>query len=113
MATCCVLASDVLIGEVLIPVPQQVPMVFFDQPLYPVNLCSAEPTTTLKPGGIDPKFGLVIVTLNMDMGRLIAVTCVEEESVRANSQYSWHCPVSYFPLSALSHYSVASFTAPP
>jgi len=88
-------------------------MVFFNEPLYPVNLCSAEPTTALKPGGIDPKFGLVIVTLNMDMGWLIAVTCVKEESVRANSQNSGHCPVYYFPLSALSHYSVTSFTAPP
>jgi hypothetical protein len=110
---CCALATLVSVGKVFIPTPQQVFLVFLDEPLNPVDLSSAEPTTTLKPGGIDPKFGLVIVALNMDMGWLIAVTCVKEESVRANSQYSGRCPVYYFPLSALSHYSVASFTAPP
>jgi hypothetical protein len=68
-----------------------------DKLLAPGDLISTEPTTLLKPDGIEPELGRVILPLNMNMGRLMAITCVKEESVGASSQYSGHWAVRCLP----------------
>jgi hypothetical protein len=74
MAMCCPLATLVSIGKVFIPTPQQVFLMFFDQPLNPIDLCSTKATAALEPSRVNPEFGFVIITFNVDVGRLIAVT---------------------------------------
>jgi hypothetical protein len=64
--------------------------VLFYEPLYADDLISPEPATLLKPDRIEPEFGFVMFTLNMNMGWLLAITCVKKESVGTNSQYSWY-----------------------
>jgi hypothetical protein len=62
----------------------------FDELLYSVDLTSPEPTTLLQSDRIKPEFSWVIRMLDMNTGWLLAITCIKEESVRADSQYSWH-----------------------
>jgi hypothetical protein len=54
------------------------------------ELVSTKSTTILKPDGIQPKFGDPMIALNVNMGWLIAISCIEEESVRSNPQYRRH-----------------------
>ena len=60
------------------------------EPLYPVDLISPEPASMLQSDGIELEFGCIILTLDMNVGWLLAITCIEEESVGADSQHSWH-----------------------
>jgi hypothetical protein len=62
----------------------------FDELLYTVDLISPEPATTLESYGVEPEFGCVIRTLNMNMGWFLAITCIKEESIGTDSQHSWH-----------------------
>jgi hypothetical protein len=64
--------------------------VLLDEPLYAVDLISPEPATMLQSDGIEPEFGCIILTLDMNVGWLLAITCIKEESVGTDSQYSWH-----------------------
>jgi hypothetical protein len=76
--------------EVFIPAPQQIPSVILDEPLYAIDLISPEPPTTLQSDGIEPEFSCIILTFGMNMWWLLAITCIEEESVGTDSQHSWH-----------------------
>jgi len=68
--------------------------VFFYELLYPIDLISVETPAILKPDGVKPEFGLIIVTLNVNVRRLVSIARVKEESIGTNSQYSWHyCPL--------------------
>jgi hypothetical protein len=40
--------------------------VLLDEPLYAVDLISPEPATMLQSDGIEPEFGRIILTLNMN-----------------------------------------------
>jgi hypothetical protein len=64
--------------------------VFLDEPLYAVDLISPEPAAILQSDGIEPEFGCVVLTLDMNMGWLLAITCINEESIGTDSQHSWH-----------------------
>jgi hypothetical protein len=64
--------------------------VFLDEPLYAVDLISPESVAMLQSDGIEPEFGCIILTLDMNVGWLLAITCIKEESVGTDSQYSWH-----------------------
>jgi hypothetical protein len=62
----------------------------FDELLYAVDLISPEPATMLQSDGIEPEFGCMIRTLDMNRGWLLAITCIKEESIGTDSQHSWH-----------------------
>jgi len=62
--------------------------VLLDEPLYAVDLISPEPTIMQQSDGIEPEFGCSSLTLDMDMGWLLAITCIKEESVGADSPHS-------------------------
>jgi hypothetical protein len=74
----------------LIPTPEQLLSVFLYQPQYTVHLAASEATTHLQPDRVEPKLGCEMLPLNMNVRRLITVTRIKEESIRALSQYGWH-----------------------
>ena len=53
-------------------------------------LCPAKSPASLEPNWIKPEFRYLIITLDMHVLRLIAITRIEKEPIRANSQYSRH-----------------------
>jgi hypothetical protein len=63
---------------------------FLYQRPKPVEVLPAETATTLKSDGIEPELGLPVVAFDVDMRRFAPVARVEEKSVRATSEYSWH-----------------------
>jgi len=59
---------------------------FLDAP----KLCASKPCIALQAERIKPELGKLVVALNMDMGRFIAIPCIKEEAIWTDSQYSWH-----------------------
>jgi hypothetical protein len=49
-----------------------------------------ETSTSIQSDGIEPKFRLFFVMLNVNMWRLSTIACEKEESVRAALQYCGH-----------------------
>jgi hypothetical protein len=66
------------------------------QLLYAVDFISPKPATPLQSDGVKPKFGCVILTLDMNVGWLMTITRIKEKSVRTNSPYCWHYPSNGF-----------------
>jgi hypothetical protein len=56
-------------------------LVFLYESLYPINLAPGETTALLKSHGREPEFGFITLTLDMNMGRLIAVVRVKEKAI--------------------------------
>jgi hypothetical protein len=61
-----------------------------DEPLYPLDLDSPKSTAPLEPDRVKPELRHVVVTLHMDVGWFMSVASVEQEPVRAKTQYGWH-----------------------
>jgi len=59
---------------------------FLDAP----KLCASKPCIALQAERIKPELGKLVVALNMDMGRFIAIPCIKEEAIWTDSQCSWH-----------------------
>jgi len=59
--------------------------VFLNKSLYLIQFAPAEPPTTLKPDWVEPEFGRVVVTFNVNVGWFIAIASVEKEAIRANT----------------------------
>jgi len=55
--------------------------VLLDKFAHPSDLGSTKPATGMKPDRVKPKFRYLVVTLNMNMHRLIPIASIEEESV--------------------------------
>jgi hypothetical protein len=62
----------------------------FDELLYVVDLRSPEPATMPESDGIEPGFGCMILTLDMNMGWLLTITSIKKEPVGTDLQCSWH-----------------------
>jgi hypothetical protein len=60
--------------EEFIPTLDQLCLVFSNHLEQLVNFLSAEATAALKPYGFKPKFCDIIVTFNVDMARLAAIS---------------------------------------
>jgi len=65
-------------------------VVCLDELLEPIEFLSAEATTILHPHRDKPEFGHLLVALDVHVGWFITITRIEEESVRAKTQDSWH-----------------------
>ncbi len=76
--------------EIFIPFPQQMFGIFFHQFMQLINFVSVKTTAVLKSDWINPKFGLIFFSLDMDMCRFITITSIKKEAIRINFQYSWH-----------------------
>ena len=63
---------------------------FLDQPLNAMQFLALETAAIVQANGLKPEFGKVASLFDMDMRRLIPVSRVEEETIRADIQNSWH-----------------------
>ena len=55
-----------------------------------IDLAAGEASTALQYYGIKPELGNTIVSLHMNMSRLIPISRVEEESIRPNDHHCGH-----------------------
>ena len=53
-----------------------------DKPLYTTDFRSIEPAAAVQPDRIEPEFGDLVLTLDVDVRRLIAVIRIKEEPIR-------------------------------
>ncbi len=74
--------------KVFIPSLSKVFLVKLNQPTNPIQFGSRESSTFLQPDRLKPKLSHFILALDMHMKPLVAITCIEEKSIRACSQYS-------------------------
>jgi hypothetical protein len=63
---------------------------FENQSMNPLNLSSAETNTPLQSNWVEPELRQMILPLDVDMRRFLAVARVEEEPVRTEAQYRRH-----------------------
>ena len=66
---------------------------FGNQSFHPVDLIRGQPVAPCKSYWVKPVLGLAIVTFDVDMGRLVAIASVEEQSVGAASKYGGHVAI--------------------
>ncbi len=83
--TCCV-----SIVEEFIPRARQSFVMISDNLLDPPEFLRREASATFEADRVEPDLRLAVVAFHMYMGRFIAVTRVEEKTVRSNSQDCGH-----------------------
>lgn len=54
------------------------------------ELCSSKATASLQPDRIEPELSDLVLTLNVNMLRFVAIARVEEQSIRAHPEYRRH-----------------------
>jgi hypothetical protein len=59
--------------------------VFFYESQYPIDFASTESPANLKSDRVKPEFGCIILTLNVNVRGLIAIACIKEEPIGADS----------------------------
>jgi hypothetical protein len=79
------------IAKELIPTPQQIFSVFFNQSLYAIDFASTKASTTLKANRIEPELGFHVFPFDVDVRRFVSIAGVEEKPVWPFDRYSWHC----------------------
>jgi len=73
------------------PTPQQACSILLDKFLHAPNFSSTKAATILQSDGFQPKFSFIVITFNVNMRWLVAITGIKEKSIRPAPQYSWHC----------------------
>ena len=95
--TFCAFASRKSIVKVFIPLLQNHLFSVFHQALYSPDFMCTKTAAILQSYRVEPKFSNLFLSLDMHMGRFIAVTGVEKETVRANTAYRGrHCILNRF-----------------
>lgn len=56
------------------------------------EFCSSKPITPLQPDRVEPEPDDLVLLLDVNVLRSIAIAGVEEQSVRAYPEYCWHLP---------------------
>src|SRR5437773_11128313 len=64
--------------KILIPTPQHVCSIFFNQSLDTVDLNSTKASAILQSYGFQPEFGLIVVPFDMNMRRLVTISRIKE-----------------------------------
>jgi hypothetical protein len=59
-----------------------VSLILFYKLANPVELLTAEASTSLQPNGVEPELRHILITLDVYVRGLIAITGIEEEPVR-------------------------------
>lgn len=80
----------VSLGEVRIPGPQYCLAIGEYKPMHALQLNPVEPMALIKSHRLQPELGDGVVPLHVDVAWLDAIPCVEEESVRADTQDRGH-----------------------
>jgi hypothetical protein len=71
--------------KVLIPTPYQILSIVFNQFQNAIDFATAKPATALQSHRIEPKLCDVVVSLNVNMLGLIAITGVKVKPIRSYS----------------------------
>lgn len=78
------------------------------------EFCSIKATASLQPDRIEPELGDLVLTLDVNVLRFIAIAGVKEQSIRAYPEYCWHLPfVSNCSLASLLNLLRASLLQSP
>jgi len=72
-------------SKVLIPTPNQLFSIVFCQLLDAVEFTATKTAAALQSHWIEPELGNSIIAFNVDMFWFVAITGVEEETIRSNS----------------------------
>jgi hypothetical protein len=59
-----------------------VSLILFYKLANPVELLTAEASTALQPNGVEPELRHTLITLDVYVSRLFAITGIEEEPIR-------------------------------
>ncbi len=68
--------------------------------LYASYLRPGEPAASLQPHGLKPELGDILVTLHVDVPRLIPVAGIEKQPVGTNPENRRHLPYALTPYSS-------------
>ena len=74
-------------------------MVFYDEPVDSPELYGTEAKVPSQRDRVQPEFCRLIVSIHMNVGRLVRLMAVEIHTVRSRRQYGWHA-FSISPLQA-------------
>jgi hypothetical protein len=78
------------IPEVFIPSLHKLYVMIPDDFVDSTELCPIKATASLQPDRIEPQLGDLVLTLDVNVLRFIAIACVKEQSVRTYPEYRWH-----------------------
>ncbi len=56
------------------------------------DLGTRKPSVALQSDGVQPELRQLVIVLNMNMRRLITISCVKKEPVWSDSENGWHYP---------------------
>jgi hypothetical protein len=60
--------------------------------LKPIYFAAAKPATVLQANRIEPKLRDTLVTFDVDMRRLVSISCIEKEPIWSDSEHRRHQP---------------------
>jgi hypothetical protein len=83
------------------PILQQLFVMLFNYPAQPIDFLPAEAVTTLQTNWVEPKLGLAVIALNVDVWRFTAIAGVEEDAIWPNSKYGWHAVILPYAITGL------------
>jgi hypothetical protein len=66
--------------------------VVVEESLDAPNLCTRKSSVALQSDRVKPELRQLVIMLNMNMGRLITISCVKKEPVWPDSENGWHYP---------------------
>jgi hypothetical protein len=72
-------------------------VVLLYDPLYGSYLRPGKPAASLKPHGLKPELGDILVTLHMHVLRLVSVAGIEEQPIGSDSENRRHLPYALTP----------------
>jgi len=78
------------IAKVFMPGFQEFRFVLFHDFLDREEFIRTEAATPIEDDWINPEFGCVLVTLDMDMRWFFTVVCIEEKPIGTDTQRGWH-----------------------
>src|SRR6266540_3423191 len=88
--TSTALAARRSLVEVGIPAPQQRFSVLFNQSLNPSDLNRSKATAALEANRAQPELSAILISLDVNVRRLLRVARVKEDAVRAGPQHRRH-----------------------
>jgi hypothetical protein len=68
--------------------------------VYSTNLSAGKSSTPVQSDRLKPELGQFLFTLDMHMRRFIAIPCIEEKTVRPDSQSCWYYSTFILPVLA-------------
>ncbi len=87
-------------AEILIPRLQECSVMIVYKLVHSTNLSAGKSSTPVQSDRLKPELGQFLFTFDMHMRRFIAIPCIEEKTVRPDSQSCWHYSTFILPVLA-------------